>query len=223
MSHRMRWTIVLTASLMIVALLAQAAGAESVVLFEDTFDGDWLADHWILSGSVDPFNRVEVFDGVLEFEGGVGNEGFGVWARPEIDVSQGPITIELDLTRNASNDWSEITVWLVHEWLPHGGAWTQGTFLRVQFLSQGLMQVQKEFGNGIGEVLASAPAPPLGQKTHVAFRISTTGYEVSYDGEVVVRGNYNLPFDTGYLYIADWNSLAGDIDLIDNVKVTQER
>src|SRR5690554_1241032 len=143
--RRTRTLKVMFVSVFLLAALAFGVAANEVVLFEDDFEEDFLKDHWVTSGAIEPFNRLEPFDGALEFEGGVGNESFGIWATPMFDLRNGPLTIEVDLTREASNDWNEKTIWFVHEWMPDQEPWNNATFIRVQMASQGIIQIQKDF------------------------------------------------------------------------------
>jgi hypothetical protein len=220
---RIKLFVSVFAALALVGAFALAAGAETVVLFEDDFDGYLLKDHWVATGAIEPFNRVEVFDGALEFEGSFGNEGFGVWAKPVFELLDGPITIEVSVTRNASADWQETTIWFIHEWLPNMDPWVNGTFLRVMMLSQGRIVIQREHGRGVGRILAEAQGWPPGEREDVQFTIDDENYKVVVNGVTIAEGAHDLPFTTGYLYIADWNSLAGDIDYIHHVRVVQER
>lgn len=205
--------------------LAVGAAVAQTVLFEDDFTGEALSDQWALWGTIEPFNRIEVFDGNLEFEGSVGFEAFGVFAAPQLDLTQGPITIVVELTRMSSNEGSEIAVWFINQYMVDDDPWTQGDFIRVVFNSSGnriVVQKTSPELRGMGTVLADIEnAFEMGQRHVLEFTLDETTYTVVLDGVELASGEHGLPELTGYLHIHDWNSLEGDIDLIHRVAILQ--
>lgn len=202
-----------------------AAGSEGVVLVEELFD-EYESDNWELWGTVAPFNRIEVYEGVLELEGSNGMEGFGVYFLRELDLAEGEVTISMDITRNSSNDGSEICVWFVNQYLPNGSPWDEGDFIRANFLSNTRgVKVQATSpdlrGMGTDVAIKNAVWTP-GEAFHLDFVLNTETFTIFIDGEQVATGQTNgLTATTGFLHIHDWNSLEGDIDLVDNVVIRQ--
>lgn len=200
-------------------------GAAEVVFapdLSDPIEAEQSFEYW---GTVDPFNRVEVFEGAIEFEGSNGMEGFGVFFRPEFDLSAGPIAISAEVVRNSEGEGSEICFWFVNQYMPQGDPWTQGDFLRVVFLSTGNQLVVQETNfeeRGVGKDIAKKFGVfEMGMPVEFELRLSQDAYMVFLNGEEAARGMHNLPESLGYLYIHDWNSLEGNIDYVSNIVVKQ--
>lgn len=186
------------------------------VAAEQTFE------YW---GTVDPFNRVEVFDGAIEMEGSNGMEGFGVFFKPEFDLAKGPLSISMDVVRNSEGEGSEICLWFVNQYMADGDPWTQGDFLRVMLLSTGnqLVVQQTNFEErGVGKDIAKKFGVfEMGQPVSLELRMTQEAYMVLLNGEEAARGLHDLPEPTGYLHVHDWNSLEGNVDYISNIIVRQ--
>ena len=198
---------------------------ETVVFQPDLSDpmaAEQQMEYW---GTVDPFNRVEVFDGAIEFEGSNGMEAFGVFFAPEFDLGNGPLSISMDVVRNSEQEGSEICIWYVNQYMVDGDPWTQGDFLRVMLLSTGNQLVVQETNfeeRGVGKDIAKKFGVfEMGQPLQIELRLSPEAYLVFIDGEEVARGVHNLPEPVGYLHIHDWNSLEGNIDTVSNIGVKQ--
>jgi hypothetical protein len=212
----------------VVAGIAGGAVAETVLIEEQFVDP--IPETYDIWGTADPFNRVEAYEGNLELEGSFGFEAFGVYFMQEMDLSAGPITISFDLVRNSSNDGSEICVWFVNQYLVEGDPWTEGDFVRIGFFSnreevgRNVLMVQETSPGvrGMGAQLAAIPnAFSMGVPMTVEWALSSAGYTVSVDGTEVVSGDHSLTIPTGYLFIHDWNSLEGEVDLLSDLTVTQ--
>lgn len=211
------------------ALLLTAGTAAAETILQEDFT-ELFSDSYEIWGTADPFNRVEAYEGNLEFEGSFGLEAFGVYFNQEIDLTSGPITISFDLVRNSTNPGSEICVWLVKQYLIDGDPWTEGDFIRIGFFSSReevgdnalLIQETSPESRGVGKQTASVPNVfTMGEKFSVEWVLSTDSYTVRVDGEEVLSGTHGTGLESGYLHIHDWNSLEGDVDMLSNLVVTQ--
>lgn len=200
-------------------------GLDRPIVMEERFE-EFESENWELWGTVAPFNRVEVYEGTLELEGSNGMEAFGVYFSKEYDLVEGELTISMDITRNSTNEGSEICVWFVNQYLPNGSPWDEGDFVRANFLSttnalkvQGTSPDMRGMGTDITEI---NNVWENGEQFHFDFVINQESFRMYVDGELLTRGETSgLTESTGYIHIHDWNSLEGDIDLIDNVVVRQ--
>ncbi|MFP4375965.1 MAG: hypothetical protein ACLFP4_02875 [Spirochaetales bacterium] len=197
------------------------------VIFHEPFD-DLDSDTFEVWGTAEPFNRVEVFEGSLELEGSNGFEAFGAYFTPEFDLANGPLTIEVEITRRSAIQGSEINIWYVNQYLVDGDPWMEGDFVRVGLFSERegsqnalLVQQHSPDARGQGEVLAvKGNAFEMGEPFTVRIELSASEYAVSIDGEQMLSGAHDLPATGGYLFIHDWNSVDS-IDEIHDVKVRQ--
>jgi hypothetical protein len=215
--------------LVAVGLLIAVGGTSFAtdVVFHEPFD-DLDTDTFEVWGTAEPFNRVEIFDGSLELEGSNGFEAFGAYFTPEFDLSDGPITIEVEITRRSSIPGSEINIWYVNQYLIDGDPWMQGDFVRIGLFSERegsqnalLVQQYSPDARGQGEVLAiKGNAFEMDEPFIVEIELSTDEFAVSIDGEEMLAGAHSLPATGGYLFIHDWNSVDS-IDEVHDVKVLQ--
>lgn len=175
-----------------------------------------------LWGAAD-FNRVEAYEGKLEFEGSAGNEGFGVFFKQQFDLARQPISISLKLERNATNHGSEICLWFVNEYLIKGSPWDEGNFIRVKTDSTGqTIEIQETSPEqrGHGVTLAKITQQfEMGVPFDLELRLTPTSATVLVNGKEVRTVAHNLPSTTGYLHIHDWNSLGAEVDWISDLKV----
>jgi hypothetical protein len=215
------------AVLILPLLLLAATSFAADVVFEESFD-DPDTDTFEVWGTADPFNRVEVFEGALELEGSNGFEAFGVYFTPAFDISDGPLTIQVEMTRNSEIEGSEVNVWFVNQYLIDGDPWMQGDFIRAGLFSeregnQNALVVQQFSPDqrGAGEVLGiEGNAFAMGERFLLELVLTREEYTVSIDGGEFASGTHDLPATEGYIFIHDWNSVDST-DLIHKVTVLQ--
>jgi hypothetical protein len=215
---------------MIAAVLVVAAGsvAAQELVFHEPFSGDG-EETFEVWGTAFPFNRVEAYEGALELEGSNGFEAFGVYFKPEFDLADGPLTIQVQMTRNSEVPGSEINVWFVNQYLIDGDPWMEGDFVRVGFFSTRdeirnavLVQEYSPDQRGAGNQLAIAENGfPMGERFELAMTLTPETFVVAINGDTIAEGEHNLPATTGYLFIHDWNSIDV-IDYVHDVKVYRE-
>ncbi|MBN2658968.1 MAG: hypothetical protein JXR86_18080 [Spirochaetales bacterium] len=186
---------------------------------EDPAIDDLLAPY----GTLEPFNRMEIFDNKIEFEGSNGWEAFGFFLNREFDLSEGPILVSMDVLRNASNEHSQIALYFVNQYLVDGDPWTQGDFIRVMQNSLNtstLVEQSNVDQRGVGIVKMEKPGLwNMGESYRLGLGLDGSKFKVFINDVLVGQGDYDIPLKTGYLHFIDYNSLEGDVDYISDFTV----
>ncbi|MBN1901136.1 hypothetical protein JW926_07420 [Candidatus Sumerlaeota bacterium] len=199
------------------------------LIFKADFSKSDLTEEWHRIGSIEPFNRMETKNGVLELEGGIGDEWFGLALKKEFDWGESPLTLRIRYIHNAKNAWSELGFWLVKKLYTVQNPWNREDFIRLLIYNKetadnsnaDFLKAQRDFGGGVGKTLSEITGLERGKPYDLEITLTGSRFIVSVNGEMKASGIHDMDFTTGYFYITDDNSLKGDMDIIEKLEIFQ--
>lgn len=201
---------------------------ETLIFKSDFSKSDWDKE-WVRIGSIEPFNKLEAKEGALQFEGGIGDEWFGMALNQEFDWGKSPLTVKIRYLHRAKNSWNELGFWFVKKLYTVQNPWNREDFIRFLVYNKepadksnaDFLKVQRDFGGGIGKILAEITELERGKSYDLEITLTGSRFYVSIGGELKASGNHNMDFTTGYFYIIDANTFKGDVDIVETLEILQ--